>query len=271
MLKAVLSGNYVNFGVFRLYGDDALDNALQTFIKLLLSIPHRDLLVGSNSLTMLFCICRLTFLLLRLTAIVHSSLSCLTDPDWFCHGRTILSSASRSTLSWKCWHRTIWTSSPAWSLMSSCTSCRRYRRGSLHSVKQRGRLVFALTCCTLLILGLCVWTRYYGVYGLLLQSGPHSDLPVQAAVPLHEEAAHPHGHGRPLPAHHAAAPRHDPTGQTTAPSRWAADLGICSHSRGGLSLYRCCPQSWTSSSSRTVETSGQCLGLCWASSCSTRR
>lgn len=45
MLKAVLSGNYVNFGVFRLYGDDALDNALQTFIKLLLSIPHSDLLV----------------------------------------------------------------------------------------------------------------------------------------------------------------------------------------------------------------------------------
>lgn len=49
MLKAVLSGNYVNFGVFRLYGDDALDNALQTFIKLLLSIPHSDLLVPSPS------------------------------------------------------------------------------------------------------------------------------------------------------------------------------------------------------------------------------
>lgn len=48
MLKAVLSGNYVNFGVFRLYGDDALDNALQTFIKLLLSIPHSDLLVCSS-------------------------------------------------------------------------------------------------------------------------------------------------------------------------------------------------------------------------------
>lgn len=49
MLKAVLSGNYVNFGVFRLYGDDALDNALQTFIKLLLSIPHSDLLVRLTS------------------------------------------------------------------------------------------------------------------------------------------------------------------------------------------------------------------------------
>lgn len=49
MLKAALSGSYVNFGVFRLYGDDALDNALQTFIKLLLSIPHSDLLVRMQS------------------------------------------------------------------------------------------------------------------------------------------------------------------------------------------------------------------------------
>lgn len=49
MLKAALSGSYVNFGVFRLYGDDALENALQTFIKLLLSIPHSDLLVSPKS------------------------------------------------------------------------------------------------------------------------------------------------------------------------------------------------------------------------------
>ncbi|CAJ0949288.1 unnamed protein product, partial [Ranitomeya imitator] len=44
VLKAALSGSYVNFGVFRLYGDEALDNALQTFVKLLLSVPHSDLL-----------------------------------------------------------------------------------------------------------------------------------------------------------------------------------------------------------------------------------
>eukprot|EP00095_Tigriopus_kingsejongensis_P007054 maker-scaffold146_size311726-snap-gene-2.19 protein:Tk07054 transcript:maker-scaffold146_size311726-snap-gene-2.19-mRNA-1 annotation:"Exportin-7" len=44
MLKASLSGNYVNFGVFRLYGDEALDNALNTFVKLLLSVPQTDLL-----------------------------------------------------------------------------------------------------------------------------------------------------------------------------------------------------------------------------------
>ena len=48
MLKAALCGSYVNFGVFRLYGDEALDNALNTFVKLLLSIPQSDLLVMTN-------------------------------------------------------------------------------------------------------------------------------------------------------------------------------------------------------------------------------
>lgn len=44
MLKLALCGSYVNFGVFRLYGDETLDNALNTFVKLLLSIPQSDLL-----------------------------------------------------------------------------------------------------------------------------------------------------------------------------------------------------------------------------------
>ncbi|CAG0884315.1 unnamed protein product [Cyprideis torosa] len=44
MLKSALCGNYVNFGVFRLYGDDALENALAVFIKLLLAVPQSDLL-----------------------------------------------------------------------------------------------------------------------------------------------------------------------------------------------------------------------------------
>lgn len=91
MLKAVLSGNYVNFGVFRLYGDDALDNALQTFIKLLLSIPHSDLLVCSTSsqvfVTLDFGLRLSEFLTLDL---------------WSCLCRTTRSSASPSTLCWKC-------------------------------------------------------------------------------------------------------------------------------------------------------------------------
>ncbi|XP_038045966.1 exportin-7-like isoform X1 [Patiria miniata] len=44
MLKAVLSGSYVNFGVFQLYGDTSLEEVLQMFVKLLLSIPLSDLL-----------------------------------------------------------------------------------------------------------------------------------------------------------------------------------------------------------------------------------
>lgn len=46
MLKAALCGSYVNFGVFKLYGDDSLDNVLKTFVKLLLSITQSDLLVS---------------------------------------------------------------------------------------------------------------------------------------------------------------------------------------------------------------------------------
>ena len=45
MLKAALSGGYVNFGVFSLYGDDALNNALNMFVKLAYSIPRKDILV----------------------------------------------------------------------------------------------------------------------------------------------------------------------------------------------------------------------------------
>lgn len=59
MLKAALCGSYVNFGVFRLYGDEALDNALNTFVKLLLSIPQSDLLVSihiSHTTNILFII-----------------------------------------------------------------------------------------------------------------------------------------------------------------------------------------------------------------------
>lgn len=49
MLKAILSGNYVNFGVFKLYGDDALDNVLNMTAKLILSIAHDDILVSQTS------------------------------------------------------------------------------------------------------------------------------------------------------------------------------------------------------------------------------
>lgn len=37
MLKCALLGDYVNFGVFQLYGDDALDSAFSVFFRLLVS------------------------------------------------------------------------------------------------------------------------------------------------------------------------------------------------------------------------------------------
>ena len=45
MLKAILCGNYVNLGVFKLYGDNAFDSVMEITAKLILSIPHKDLLV----------------------------------------------------------------------------------------------------------------------------------------------------------------------------------------------------------------------------------
>jgi len=47
MLKAALCGNYVNFGVIRLYGDRALDDSLEIFVKMLVSIQQAEILVSS--------------------------------------------------------------------------------------------------------------------------------------------------------------------------------------------------------------------------------
>jgi len=44
VLTTALSGGYVNFGVFKLYGDKSLDNALEIVLKISLSIPLTDVL-----------------------------------------------------------------------------------------------------------------------------------------------------------------------------------------------------------------------------------
>ena len=46
-LRSALCGNYVSFGVFKLYGDNHFDNVLQAFVKMLLSVSHSDLLVSN--------------------------------------------------------------------------------------------------------------------------------------------------------------------------------------------------------------------------------
>lgn len=45
ILQRTLCGNYVNFGVFALYGDMALSNALGIALKLALSLPLEEMLV----------------------------------------------------------------------------------------------------------------------------------------------------------------------------------------------------------------------------------
>jgi exportin-7 len=46
ILARCLDGGYVNFGVFSLYGDPALDVAMDVAFKLLLSIPSEEVSVG---------------------------------------------------------------------------------------------------------------------------------------------------------------------------------------------------------------------------------
>lgn len=45
MMTRTLVGNYVNFGVFALYGDPALQEALDMSLKLAVAIPLKDILV----------------------------------------------------------------------------------------------------------------------------------------------------------------------------------------------------------------------------------
>ncbi|XP_059083848.1 exportin-7-like [Tigriopus californicus] len=84
MLKASLSGNYVNFGVFRLYGDEALDNSLKTFVKLLLSVPQSDLLDYPK-------LSQTYYFLLECLATDHMSFLATMEPQVFLY---ILSSIS---------------------------------------------------------------------------------------------------------------------------------------------------------------------------------
>ncbi|XP_025828927.1 exportin-7 isoform X1 [Agrilus planipennis] len=85
ILKAALCGSYVNFGVFRLYGDEALDNALNIFVKLLLSIPQSDLLDYPK-------LSQTYYVLLECVAQDHMSFLSTLEPQVFLY---ILSSISK--------------------------------------------------------------------------------------------------------------------------------------------------------------------------------
>ena len=64
LLKSSLCGNYVNFGVLKLYGDTAMEDAMNIFVKLLISLPLKNLLVR---------IINPTFLSLSFLQYLHSS------------------------------------------------------------------------------------------------------------------------------------------------------------------------------------------------------
>ena len=49
ILARCLDGGYVNFGVFALYGDPALDVAMDIAFKLLLSVPAEEVKVRLNA------------------------------------------------------------------------------------------------------------------------------------------------------------------------------------------------------------------------------
>ncbi|XP_057520891.1 uncharacterized protein LOC130801107 isoform X2 [Amaranthus tricolor] len=71
ILTRAMSGNYVNFGVFELYGDRALDDALDIALKMVLSIPAADILayrkVSKAYFSFIECImCKLTKVALNL-------------------------------------------------------------------------------------------------------------------------------------------------------------------------------------------------------------
>uniref|UniRef100_A0A7M5UYT3 Importin N-terminal domain-containing protein n=1 Tax=Clytia hemisphaerica TaxID=252671 RepID=A0A7M5UYT3_9CNID len=78
MLRAALAGGYVNFGVLRLYGDDALENALGMFIKLLGSIEQKDIMeypkLGKSYYT-----------LIEVVVEHHIDQVCKLDPQMFLH------------------------------------------------------------------------------------------------------------------------------------------------------------------------------------------
>ena len=101
MLKAALCGSYVNFGVFRLYGDEALDNALNTFVKLLLSIPQSDLLVS------LFDNCILLQNTNIFNFIMRLKNDCVMNLLYFYSFRTTLNYRRHTMFCWNAWHKII--------------------------------------------------------------------------------------------------------------------------------------------------------------------
>ena len=78
MLARALGGNYVNFGVFELYGDRALTDALDMALKLCLSIPQADILAYRK-------VAKAYFSLLEILCMNHVTVILQLDTMTFVH------------------------------------------------------------------------------------------------------------------------------------------------------------------------------------------
>eukprot|EP00242_Pyramimonas_sp_CCMP2087_P001295 CAMPEP_0198228690 /NCGR_PEP_ID=MMETSP1445-20131203/113729_1 /TAXON_ID=36898 /ORGANISM="Pyramimonas sp., Strain CCMP2087" /LENGTH=1057 /DNA_ID=CAMNT_0043909107 /DNA_START=452 /DNA_END=3625 /DNA_ORIENTATION=+ len=78
VLTRALSGNYVNFGVFELYGDRALADALEVALKMSLFIPQSDIMSFRK-------VAKAYFSLLEVLCNNHTTVICACDPPTFQH------------------------------------------------------------------------------------------------------------------------------------------------------------------------------------------
>lgn len=114
MLKAALSGNYVNFGVCKLYGDETLDNVLDVTTKLILTIPQTDLLVKFSILSNFFLSNQITNIISMFFFAV--AFRCIQN----CHNHI--------SCFWSVWHKITWRSYQHLIRQYFCTLLRVYQR-----------------------------------------------------------------------------------------------------------------------------------------------
>jgi len=89
LLTRALSGNYVNFGVFALYGDRALSDCLEVTIKLCLSIPPDQIMAYTK-------VCKAYFTLMELLMRNHTATLVELDTPVLKHICTSLQSGLKS-------------------------------------------------------------------------------------------------------------------------------------------------------------------------------
>jgi exportin-7 len=92
ILKCSLSGGYVNFGIFQLYSDPALNNVLEIFVKLLVTgFQHNDLVIYSK-------LSQNYYALLETLSADHISFVSMLEPNIFMYILQTISDGLNSVL-----------------------------------------------------------------------------------------------------------------------------------------------------------------------------